>query len=81
MDDPKGHILLKFHGQSQHWPKGRMKIEKIPSFYMEIKKGYCIFSFDIKRGYWHFFLHMDIRDVFLYHYYGQYFRCIKLPMG
>lgn len=38
-------------------------------------------SFDIKAGYRHFYLHPSIRDYFLFHYDGRYFRCIALPFG
>lgn len=40
-----------------------------------------MFSFDIESGYHHFYLDPDMRDCFLFHYQGRYFRYISLPFG
>lgn len=38
-------------------------------------------SMDIHRGYYMFRLHPAMRDWFLFHYGGRYFRCVGLPLG
>ena len=77
----KGRFVLNFHRQSKHWPKGSIKMETIPSFAVELERDDVMFSFDVQSGYRHFFLHPDMRDFFLFHYEGRYYRCIALPFG
>jgi hypothetical protein len=37
--------------------------------------------FDIESGYTHFRLARRMRDCFLFHYFGRFFRCVALPFG
>ena len=78
-EDERGRFVLNFHAQSKHWPRGSVKMETIPTFAMEVEREDVLFSFDIESGYHHFYLHPDMRDFFLFHYQGQYYRCIALP--
>lgn len=80
-EERKGRFVLNFHRQSKHWCKGSIKMETVPSFSLEMERGDMMLSFDVKAGYRHFFLHPDMRDFFLFHYAGRYFRCIALPFG
>lgn len=77
----KGRFVINLHRQSKHWDRGSIKMETIPSFSLELAQDDFLFSFDIQSGYRHFFLHPDIRDYFLFHYEGRYYRCIALPFG
>ena len=79
-DEKKGRFVVNLSKQSQHWPKGSIKMETLPSFALEAEKGYYMLSFDIKAGYQHFYLHPEIRDFFFY-YEGRYYRCVALPFG
>lgn len=56
-------------------------METIPSFALEIEKNDFLLSFYIKFGYRNFYLHPDIREFFLFHYAGNFYRCIALPFG
>ena len=80
-EDEKGRFVLNFHAQSKHWPKGSVKMETIPTFALEVEREDVLFSFDIESGFHHFYLHPDMRDYFLFHYQGGYYRCIALPFG
>lgn len=77
----KGRFVVNLHLQSQHWKKGSIKMETLPSFALELEKDDFLFSFDIHAGYRHFYLHPQMRDYFLFHYGGRYYRCIALPFG
>lgn len=79
-EERKGRFVLNFHKQSKHWPKGSTKMETVPGFALEMEQGDMMFSFDIKAGYRHFYVHPDMRN-FLFHYCGRYFRCVALPFG
>ena len=79
--DEKGSFVLNFHAQSKHWPKGSVKMETIPGFALELEEGDQMFSFDVESGFHHFYLHPDMRDYFIFHYAGRYYRSIALPFG
>lgn len=80
-EDLKGRFVINFHLQSKHWPKGSIKMETIPSFALEMERGDCMLSFDIKYGNRHFYLHPSMRDYFIFIYGNRYFRCIALSFG
>ena len=61
-EEKKGRFIINLHKKSNHWAKGSMKMEKIPSFELELEKGDHMLSFDIKSGYRHMYLHPDMRD-------------------
>lgn len=56
-------------------------METLPSFALELEQSDYLISFDIKSGYRHFYLHPSMRDYFLFHYCGRYYRCVALPFG
>lgn len=66
-DDRKGRFVVNLAKQSKHWPNGSIKMETLPSFALEAEKGDYMLSFNIKAGYWHFYLHLEMRDFFLFH--------------
>lgn len=80
-EEKKGRFVINFHRQSKHWAKGSIKMETIPSFALEMERDDFMFSFDIKAGYRHFYLHPSMRDYFMFRYENRYFRCIALPFG
>lgn len=77
----KGRFVVNFARQSKHWPKGSVKMETLPSFGLEMQKGDTLMSWDVKSGYRHFYLHPCMRDMFVFHYGGRFYRCIALPFG
>jgi hypothetical protein len=56
-------------------------METLPGFGLELRKGDHMLSFDIKSGYRHFRLAPLMRDYFLFHYAGRFFKCVSLPFG
>lgn len=42
--EEKGRSVLNLHVQSQHWPKGSVKLEAIQLFSMEVEEGDTMFS-------------------------------------
>lgn len=77
----KGRFVVNLHRQSEHWPKGSVRMETMQSFAMEMQKGDKLMSWDVKSGYRHFYLHPDMRDFFVFRYGGRYYRCIAIPFG
>lgn len=41
-------------------------METITSFTLDHKKGYSLISWYIQSGYRHFYLHYDMRDLFIF---------------
>lgn len=80
-EDRKGRFVVNLKQQSQHWPKGSVKMETIPSFALDLQKDDTLMSWDIKSGYRHMYLHPDMRDFFVFRFDGRFYRCIALPFG
>jgi hypothetical protein len=79
--DRKGRFVVNFSRQSQHWPKGSIKMETLPCLGLSLQRGYHLMSWDIKSGYRHFYLHPRMRNYFVFRYSGRYYRCMALPFG
>lgn len=77
----KGRFVINLHQQSQHWRRGSVRMETLPSFALELQEGDRLMSWDVKSGYRHMYLHPDMRDFFIFRYAGCYYRCIALPFG
>jgi hypothetical protein len=77
----KRRFVINFSRQSQHWPKGSVKMETFPSFALNLLTNDYLMSWDVKSGYRYFYLHPRMRDYFLFHYGGRFYRCIALPFG
>jgi hypothetical protein len=77
----KGRFVQNLKPNEDWWGKGSVKLEKAAEFAAEVEKEERLISFDIKAGHRHFLLHPSIRNFFLFHYGGRYFRCIALPFG
>jgi hypothetical protein len=77
----KGRFLVNLSRESQHWPRGSVKMETLPSFGLSLCKNDYVMTWDIKAGYRHFYLHPLMRDFVEFRYYGRYYRCIALPFG
>lgn len=60
--DRKGRLVVNFHRQSKHWPKGSIRMETVPLFAMDLQEGDFLMSWDIRSGYRHFYLHPPVRD-------------------
>jgi hypothetical protein len=54
-------------------------METLPAFAPQLLKNNHLMSWDVNSGYRHFYLHPRMRDYFLFHYGGRYYRCIALP--
>ena len=80
-DGKKGRFNVILSKQSQHWPKGSIKKETLPSFALEAEKGDYLLSFDIRAGYRQFCIHPEVRDFFLFHHEGRYYRFVALQFG
>lgn len=79
--DRTGRFVVNLHLQSQHWSKESIKMQTLPSFALELEQDDFLFSFDVQAGYRPFYLHPDMRNYFLFHYDGRFYRCIALPFG
>jgi hypothetical protein len=79
--DRKELFVINFARQSRHWPKGTVRMETLPSFALQLLANDHLMSWDVKPGYRHFYLHPKMRDYFLFHYDGRYYRCVALPFG
>lgn len=77
----KGRLVVNFCRQSKHWPRGSVKMEKMTAFALELQRGAVLMSWDVQSGYRHFYLHPEMRDLFLFRYDGRYYRCLALPFG
>lgn len=77
----KGRFVVNLSKQSKKWKKGSVRMESVSEFATSIQKGDHLLSMDIEKGYRHFRLHPAMRDWFIFHYYGKYYRCIALPFG
>lgn len=77
----KGRFVINLSIQSKHWPRGSVKMETVQGFAAQVERGDSLMSFDVQGGYRHFFLHPDMRDMFLFRYGGRFYRCIALPFG
>ena len=78
----KGRFVENFKPHKEWgWGDGTVRMEKPAEFAAQVEKGDSFLSFDIKAGYRHFFLHSSVRNFFLFHYGGRYFRCIALPFA
>ena len=56
-EERKGRFVINFHKQSQHWSRGSVRMETLPSFAVELQQNDTLLSLDIKSGYRHFYLH------------------------
>jgi hypothetical protein len=74
----KGRFAIHFSLQSRHWPKGSVKMETLPGFALNMVKNDHLMSWDVKSGYRHFYLHPKMREFFLFHYVGRFYRCVAL---
>jgi Reverse transcriptase (RNA-dependent DNA polymerase) len=81
VDGRKGRFVVNLSKQSKHWKQGRVKMETLPQYAMDLEKGDHMVSFDIMSGYRHFRLVPRLRDWFFFRYNGRFFRCITLPFG
>jgi hypothetical protein len=77
----KGRFVVNLSKQSKHWPKGRVRMETLPEYALELEHGKKMVTFDIQAGYRHFRLDPQIRDWFLFSYDEPFYRCIALPFG
>lgn len=80
-EERKGRFVQNFSEITEWWDGPSVRMERPAEFAAQIECGDHFISFDVKAGYRHFFLHPSIRNYFLFHYGGRYFRCIALPMG
>lgn len=77
----KGRFVQNFKRQSKQWGGVSVKLESATEFALAVEAGDNFLSFYIKAGYWHFYLHLSIRNFCTVHYYRNYYRCIALPFG
>ena len=77
----KGRFVQNFSEITEWWDGKSVRMEKPAEFAAQIQEGERFISFDVKSGYHHFFLHASIRNYFLFHFRGRYFRCIALPFA
>jgi hypothetical protein len=71
--------VINFSRQSRYWPKGSVKMETLPGFALNLMKNNHFMSWEVKFGYRHFYLHPKMREFFLFHYGGRFYRCVALP--
>jgi hypothetical protein len=64
-DGRNGRFVVNLSKQSKNWPKGGVRMETLPEFALELERGDKMVSFDIKAGYCHFRLALQMRDWFL----------------
>eukprot|EP00173_Palmaria_palmata_P001790 Plantae.Rhodophyta-Palmaria_palmata.ctg20414.p1 GENE.Plantae.Rhodophyta-Palmaria_palmata.ctg20414~~Plantae.Rhodophyta-Palmaria_palmata.ctg20414.p1 ORF type:complete len:193 (-),score=23.34 Plantae.Rhodophyta-Palmaria_palmata.ctg20414:27-605(-) len=79
--EKKGRFLQNFREITEWWKGKSVRMEKPAEFAAQVEKGERFISFDVKAGYHHFLLHESIRNYFLFHFQGRYFRCIALPFA
>jgi hypothetical protein len=77
----KGSFVINFERQSRHWQKGSVKMEMLPGFAPGLVRNDVLTSWNVKSGYRHFYLHQRMRDYFLFHYGGRFYRFVALPFG
>lgn len=70
--------MQNFHVQSKQWKHTSTRMERKEDFAALLRKDDRLISFDIRSGYRHF---RDMRDYFLFHFDGRYYRCKALPFG
>ena len=77
----KGRFVQNLTDLTEWWEGKSVRMEKPAEFAAQVEEGDRFISFDVKSGYHHFFLHPSIRNFFLFHWEGRYFRCIALPFA
>jgi hypothetical protein len=77
----KGSFVINFERQSGHWQKESVKMEMLPGFAPGLVRNVVLTSWKVKSGYRHFYLHPRMRDYFLFHYGGRFYRYVALPFG
>jgi hypothetical protein len=77
----KGRFVINFARQSRHWQKGSVKMETLPGFALDLVRNDVLMSWDVKSGYRNFYRHPRMRDDFLFHCGGRFYRCVALPFG
>jgi hypothetical protein len=75
----KGRFVIDFARQSRHWQKGSVKMETLPGFAQDRVRNDALMSWDVMSGHRHFYLHPRMRDYFVFHYGGRFYRCVALP--
>lgn len=72
---------MKSFTEVTEWWEGRpVRMEKPAEFSAQAEEVDHFISFDVKSGYHHFCLHPSIRNFFLFHWEGRYFRCIAFTV-
>lgn len=74
-------FVINLTRTSTHWPHRGVKMDTSPGFAPNVDKGYRLISWVVQSGYRHMYLHLTVRDYFLLHVRGAYYRCHALPFG
>lgn len=77
----KGRLVVNLSDQSNHWPKGSMKIEHVGEFVCHLLRGDHPMSMDIYKGYRLLRLHPSMRNWSLFQFNGRYYWCVALPFS
>ena len=77
----KNRLVFNFNRQIKLFGQVPVKMETLERFGANLIKDDVLMSLDIKKGYHHFRLHPKIRNWFIFHVAGRFFRCIALLFG
>lgn len=77
----KVRFVVNLRHQSQHWPKGSARMEKMEGFSADLERYNVQMHWNLASEYWNLYIHPDVRDYFLFAYNGKFYRCSTLPFG
>lgn len=63
-------VLMNNSRQSKQWHLGRIKMETVQLFAMDVQDIEMLILCEFKSGFTFFFTYQDIRDNFMINYYG-----------
>lgn len=74
----RARFVMNLSSQSTHWPKGTVRMQTLLEFAMSLQEQDHMLSIDIKNGYRHLRLLLDMRDWFIFRYDGRYDQFVEL---
>lgn len=78
---PEWEVSHQFPSAEQRLAQRQCSDGNHSFFAVDLHEGNYLMSWDIKRAYRHFYLHLDIREYFLFRYENRFYSCISLQFG
>lgn len=76
-----GRLITNFKEVSRHWNGQGVRMDTLTEFGACLVHSDTMISFDLRGGYRTVALHVDMIDMFMFTYAGEYYVCLTLPFG